>query len=106
MLIVCCENLHSNFRTITKENEKPRTTIRCSIYERNMRYAWSSHRSKRSIKGYAATGHWAVIVFFCGRNGKFAAAKFAPFRNLLQIVLLFMKNLSIHHFNTEEFFFK
>ena len=26
-----------------------------------------------------------VIVVFCGRNGKFAAAKFAPFRNLLQI---------------------
>ena len=31
----------------------------------------------------------------------FAAAKFAPFRNLLQILLLFMKNLSFHHFKTE-----
>ena len=46
-----------------------------------------------------------VIVVFCGRNGKFAAAKFAPFRNLLQILLLFMKNLSFHHFKTEEVFF-
>ena len=35
----------------------------------------------------------------------FAAAKFAPFRNLLQILLLFMKNLSFHHFKTEVFFF-
>ena len=48
----------------------------------------------------------SVIVVFCGRNGKFAAAKFAPFRNLLQIVLLFMKNLSFHHFKTEVAFFK
>ena len=46
----------------------------------------------------------SVIVVFCGRNGKFAAAKFAPFRNLLQILLLFMKNLSFHHFKTEVFF--
>ena len=46
-----------------------------------------------------------VIVVFRGRNGKFAAAKFAPFRNLLQILLLFMKNLSFHHFKTEVFFF-
>ena len=46
-------------------------------------------------------------MVFCGRNGKFAAAKFAPFRNLLQILLLFMKNLSFHHFKTEVgFFFK
>ena len=44
-------------------------------------------------------------MVFCGRNGKFAAAKFAPFRNLLQILLLFMKNLSFHHFKTEVFFF-
>ena len=35
----------------------------------------------------------------------FAAAKFAPFRNLLQILLLFMKNLSFHHFKTEVFYF-
>ena len=47
----------------------------------------------------------AVIVVFRGRNGKFAAAKFAPFRNLLQILLLFMKNLSFHHFKTEVVFF-
>ena len=46
-----------------------------------------------------------VIVVFRGRNGKFAAAKSAPFRNLLQILLLFMKNLSFHHFKTEVFFF-
>ena len=46
-----------------------------------------------------------VIVVFRGRNGKFAAAKFAPFRNLLQISLLFMKNLSFHHFKTEVVFF-
>ena len=50
--------------------------------------------------------HYPVIVVFRGRNGKFAAAKFAPFRNLLQILLLFMKNLSFHHFKTEVFFFK
>ena len=43
-------------------------------------------------------------MVFCGRNGKFAAAKFAPFRNLLQILLLFMKNLSFYHFKTEVFF--
>ena len=48
----------------------------------------------------------SVIVVFRGRNGKFAAAKFAPLRNLLQISLLFMKNLSFHHFKTEVFFFK
>ena len=48
---------------------------------------------------------YSVIVVFCGRNGKCAAAKFAPFRNLLQILLLFMKNLSFHHFKTEVFFF-
>ena len=48
---------------------------------------------------------WTVIVVFRGRNGKFAAAKFAPFRNLLQISLLFMKNLSFYHFKTEVFFF-
>ena len=47
----------------------------------------------------------SVIVVFCGRNGKFAAAKFAPFRNLLQILLLFMTNLSFHHFKTEVGFF-
>ena len=47
----------------------------------------------------------SVIVVFCGRNGKFAAAKFAPFRNLPQILLLFMKNLSFHYFKTEVFFF-
>ena len=55
----------------------------------------------------AETVNWickAVIVVFCGRNGKFAAAKFAPFRNLLQILLLFMKNLSFHHFKTEVVF--
>ena len=46
----------------------------------------------------------SVIVVFRGRNGKFAAAKLAPFRNLLQILLLFMKNLSFHHFKTEVFF--
>ena len=51
------------------------------------------------------SGHCPVIVVFRGRNGKFAAAKFAPFRNLLQILLLFMKNLSFHHFKTEVFFF-
>ena len=45
-------------------------------------------------------------MVFCGRNGKFAAAKFAPFRNLLQILLLFMKNLSFHYFKTEVVFFK
>ena len=50
--------------------------------------------------------YYTVIVVFCGRNGKFAAAKFAPFRNLLQILLLFMKNLSFHHFKTEVVFFK
>ena len=47
----------------------------------------------------------SVIVVFRGRNGKFAAAKSAPFRNLLQILLLFMKNLSFHHFKTEVVFF-
>ena len=46
-----------------------------------------------------------VIVVFSGRNGKFAAAKFAPFRNLPQILLFFMKNLSFHHFYTEVVFF-
>ena len=49
--------------------------------------------------------YYSVIVVFCGRNGKFAAAKFAPFRNLLQILLLFMKNLSFHHFKTKVVFF-
>ena len=48
----------------------------------------------------------SVIVVFRGRNGKFAAAKFAPFRNLLQILLLFMKNLCFHHLKTEVGFFK
>ena len=33
-------------------------------------------------------------------------SKFAPFRNLLQILLLFMKNLSFHHFKTEVVFLK
>ena len=33
----------------------------------------------------------AVIVVFCGRNGKFAAAKFAIFRNFPQILLFFIK---------------
>ena len=42
--------------------------------------------------------HKSVIVVFCGRNGKFAAAKFAIFRNLPQILLFFMKNLIFHHF--------
>ena len=45
------------------------------------------------------------IVVFCGRKFAIAAANFAPFRNLLQILLLFMKNLSFHHFKTEVFFF-
>ena len=45
-------------------------------------------------------------MVFCGRNGKFAAAKFAPFRNSLQILLLFMKNLSFHNFKTEVVFLK
>ena len=43
-------------------------------------------------------------MVFRGRNGKFAAAKFGPFRNLLQISLLFMKNLGFHHFKTEVVF--
>ena len=43
-------------------------------------------------------------MVFCGRNGKFAAAKLDPFRNLPQI-LCFMKNLSFHHFYTKVFFF-
>ena len=42
--------------------------------------------------------HKPVIVIFCCRNGKFAAAKFAIFRNLPQILLFFMKNLIFHHF--------
>ena len=52
----------------------------------------------RQLLGYT------VIMVFCGRNGKLAAAKFAPFRYLLQILLLFMKNLSFHHFKTEVVF--
>ena len=62
--------------------------------------------SSSCARTVADIGDHAVIVVFCGRNGKFAAAKFAPFRNLLQILLLFMKNLSFHHFKTEVFFFK
>ena len=46
----------------------------------------------------------SVIVVFRGRNGKFAAAKFAPFRNLLQISLLFMKNLSFTILKPKWFF--
>ena len=45
---------------------------------------------------------YSVIVVFRGRNGKFAAAKFVPFRNLLQLLILFMKNLSFHNFKTEQ----
>ena len=41
-----------------------------------------------------------VIIVFCGLNGKIAAAKFAPFRNLPQIFF----NLSFHHFLTQVIF--
>ena len=37
--------------------------------------------------------YWSVIVVFCGRNGKFAAAKIAIFRNLPQILLFSWKIL-------------
>ena len=50
--------------------------------------------------------HKAVIVVFCGRNGKFAAAKFAIFRNLPQILLFSMKNLIFHHFYYPRGFYK
>ena len=43
-------------------------------------------------------------MVFRGRNGKFAAAKFAPFRNLPQILLFFQKNLSFPHFKTQVVF--
>ena len=46
----------------------------------------------------------SVIAVFCGRNGKIAAAKFAIFGNLPQILLFFMKNLNFTIFIIQEVF--